>query len=36
MFLSRAGIAVLRFENREVRKNLEGVLLEIAKSFSGD
>jgi len=36
MFLGRAGIAVLRFENREVRKNLEGVLLEIAKSFSSD
>jgi very-short-patch-repair endonuclease len=36
MFLGRAGITVLRFENRDVRKNLEGVLLEIAKSFSGD
>src|SRR5882757_6974535 len=36
IFLCRAGIAVLRFENRDVRKNLEGVLLEIAKSFSSD
>ncbi len=34
MFLGRAGITVLRFENRDVRKNLEGVLLDIAKSFS--
>jgi very-short-patch-repair endonuclease len=29
-FLRRAGIKVLRFENREVRENLEGVLNEIA------
>jgi very-short-patch-repair endonuclease len=32
-FLARAGIRVLRFENREVRENLEGVLKEIAGSF---
>jgi very-short-patch-repair endonuclease len=32
-FLQRAGIRVLRFENREVRENLEGVLKVIADSF---
>jgi len=32
-FLRRAGIRVLRFENREVRENLEGVLKQIAGSF---
>ena len=32
-FLRRAGIRVVRFENREVRENLEGVLLEIARHF---
>jgi len=32
-FLRRVGIRVLRFENREVRENLEGVLKAIADSF---
>jgi len=32
-FLRKAGIRVLRFENRDVRENLEGVLKEIAGSF---
>jgi very-short-patch-repair endonuclease len=32
-FLERAGIKVLRFENREVVENLEGVLAEIVRHF---
>jgi very-short-patch-repair endonuclease len=32
-FLQRAGIKVLRFENREVVEKLEGVLVEIARHF---
>ena len=33
VFLRHHGIAVLRFENREIFENLEGVLAEIAKHF---
>jgi very-short-patch-repair endonuclease len=33
-FLRRAGIRVLRFENRDVRENLEGVLARIAEHFN--
>src|SRR5882762_3177096 len=36
MFLSRADIAVLRFENREVRKKSGWCTAGDAKSFSGD
>jgi very-short-patch-repair endonuclease len=32
-FLKKAGITVLRFENRDVLENLEGVLSEIRGSF---
>jgi very-short-patch-repair endonuclease len=32
-FLSGRGIRVVRFENRDVRKRLEGVLAEIAAAF---
>ena len=32
-FLIGLGIAILRFENRDVIENLEGVLAEIAKHF---
>jgi len=32
-FLARARIRVLRFENRDVVTNLEGVLAEIARQF---
>ena len=31
--LERAGIRVVRFENHDVRENLEGVLAEIAEHF---
>jgi very-short-patch-repair endonuclease len=32
-FISNQGLRVLRFENRAVMENLEGVLLEIARNF---
>jgi len=32
-YLERSGIRVLRFENKEVIRNLEGVLAEIARHF---
>jgi len=32
-FLRKAGIRVVRFENRDVRENLEGVLAKIARCF---
>jgi very-short-patch-repair endonuclease len=35
-FLMQAGIQVLRFENRHVIENLEGVLIEIKRRFSAD
>lgn len=35
-FLAQAGIRVLRFENRDVIENLEGVLIEIKRRFSAD
>ena len=34
-FLANAGIHVLRFENEQVMKNLEGVLFEIRRHFRG-
>jgi very-short-patch-repair endonuclease len=34
-FLADAGIQVLRFENEQVVKNLEGVLFEIRRHFRG-
>jgi len=33
LFLERAGIRVVRFENREVIENLEGVFEVIAREF---
>ena len=36
LFLKRAGIQVVRFENREVIENLEGVLEIIARQFMID
>jgi very-short-patch-repair endonuclease len=34
-FLDKLGIRTLRFENRDVRKNLEGVLMAIERAFGG-
>jgi very-short-patch-repair endonuclease len=34
-YLVELGIRVVRFENRDVMENLEGVLTEIARSFGG-
>ena len=33
-FLTRLGIRTLRFQNQEVRKNLEGVLMAIEREFT--
>ena len=33
-FLTQFGIKTLRFENREIRKNIEGVLLAIEAHFA--
>ena len=33
-FLSQLGIRVVRFENKDVRKNLEGVLAAIEQAFN--
>ena len=33
-YLQRLGIKVIRFENKDVIKNLEGVLLEIKKNLN--
>ena len=33
-FLSKLGIRIVRFENKDVRKNLEGVLTTIERAFN--
>lgn len=33
-YLNSLGITIIRFENKEVFKNLEGVLIEIKKYIS--
>jgi very-short-patch-repair endonuclease len=35
-FLTQTGIKVLRFENRDVIENLEGVLVEIRRHFAAE